>query len=365
MADEEDALSSNPNEAPNHSEESRQRKHAALLERLANRHQTRLENSLTRRSADSDSSSSSPSFESTSSFLSRFADSKRSIESRIAQCRLTPTSESTQLKSNLDSISASISDLEKLVAENSYFLPSYEVRSLLKAISDLKQSLESLSSELVPKKKFIFKNKAAKKEKAPIFDSMKEKEPETDKPAKVGFTVPESPGFRNKTGEVLVREFKGSEIGEFTISDLDSCEVRLIGCVRALFAHRLRNCRIFGGPVSASILIEGAEDCVFVIASHQIRIHHVKASDFYLRVRSRPIIEDTTNVRFAPYCLSYEGIDEDLKSAGLNEETGNWAHVDDFGWLRAVQSPNWSILPENDRIGLIKISDPNKGAEKI
>ncbi|KAH0915798.1 hypothetical protein HID58_030244 [Brassica napus] len=60
------------------------------------------------------------------------------------------------------------------------------------------------------------------------------------------------------------------------------------------------------------------------------------------RVRSRLIIEDSNGVRFAPYCLDYGGIEEDLKMAGLEEETESWANVDDFLWLRAVQSPNWS-----------------------
>ena len=353
MEDGEDALSSNPNQTvtSNHLEDfdpSWQKKHAAMLERLADRNQTRLEDSLTRRSAESD-----PSFESTSSFLSRFEDSKRAIESRIALCRLTAPSDSTEVKPQLDAIASSIADLEKLVAEKSYFLPSYEVRSSLKAISDLRQSVEILSSELVPKKKFSFKNKSQKKKRDPV--SNEERGAETVEPEKTNFIVPESPGFRNKTGEVLVRKFEGTELGEFTISDLDSCEVRLIGSVRALFVHHLRNCRVYGGPVTASILIEGVEECVFVMASHQIRIHHAKSTDFYLRVRSRPIIEDSNNVRFAPYCLRYEGIDGDLKSAGLGEETGNWANVDDFRWLRAVQSPNWSVLPENERIGAINI----------
>ncbi|KAF3439332.1 hypothetical protein FNV43_RR17609 [Rhamnella rubrinervis] len=365
MEDEEESLStSNPNQ-PNSDSDSEtldpalQKKHASMLERLANRHQTRLDSSLTRRSAESDSSS-SPSFESTSSFLSHFADSKSSIEAQLAQCRLTPTSESAELKTRLDGISSSISDLEKFVAEKSYFLPSYEVRSSLKVISDLKQSLDSLSSELIPKKKFSFKNKAVKKN--PVIDSKKEEEKEKavekiGKPEKIGFAIRESPGFRNKTGEVLVSQIKGSEVGEFTISDLDSCEVRLLGCIRVLFIHRLRNCKVYVGPVMGSILIEEVEGSVFVMASHQIRIHNAKASDFYLRVRSRPIIEDSSSVRFAPYCLSYEGIDGDLKEASLIEETGNWANVDDFRWLRAVQSPNWSILPENDRVGTVEITN--------
>ncbi|KAK9949573.1 hypothetical protein M0R45_005090 [Rubus argutus] len=152
---------------------------------------------------------------------------------RLAQCRL---SDPIQIKPQLDQISSSISDLEKLVAENSYFLPSYEVRSSLKAVSDLRQSLENLSAELLPKKKFSFRNKGPKKTQSP---SPKRREGERARES--GFRVPASPGIWNKKGETLVHNFKGSEVGEFTISDLDSCEVRLMGSVRALFVHRLRN----------------------------------------------------------------------------------------------------------------------------
>ncbi|GMY11370.1 tubulin-folding cofactor C [Fagus crenata] len=354
MENEEAISTSNQDQDPN-----LHKKHLSMLERLSNRHQTRIDNSLARQS-ESDSSTSSSSTSSTSSFLSRFSDSKRSIESQLAQSRLTHPTDLTQLRSHLDSISASISDLEKLVAECSYFLPSYEVRSSLKTISDLRQSLENLNSELIPKKKFAFKNKSSKKD-LPITPE------NTDSFSipheKSSFVVRDSPGFRNKSGVTLVKNFKGSEVGEFTVSDLDSCEVRLIGSVRSLFVHRLRNCKVYAGPIIGSILIEQAEGCVFVVASHQIRIHNAKGSDFYLRVRSRPIIEDCNGVRFAPFCLSYEGIEEDLRDASLDEETGNWGNVDDFKWLRAVQSPNWSVLPENERAGMVNISNSGAGIE--
>lgn len=351
MADED--ASSNPNSIPSDpSDANLQKKHASVLERLANRNQTRLENSITRRS-ESDSSSSS-----TSSFLVRFSDSKRAIESELAQCRLKPP-EPAQLRSHLDRISASISDLEKLVAETSYFLPSYEVRASLKSISELKQSLENLTSELLPKKKFSFKNKGTKKD--PKSESKDAGHGNADSmliknQQQASYNARDSPGIRDKEGEVLVRNFKGSDVGEFTISGLNSCEVKLIGSVRALFIHKLRNCKVYTGPVMGSILIDDVEGCTFATASHQIRIHNAKKSDFYLRVRSRPIIEDSSSVRFAPYCVSYEGIEEDLRDASLSEETGNWGNVDDFRWLRAVPSPNWSILAENERIATIKIS---------
>lgn len=160
-----------------------------------------------------------------------------------------------------------------------------------------------------------------------------------------------------------MKKLRGTEIGEFTLSDLESCEVRLIGCCNAVFMNRLKNCKVYMGPVIGSILIEEVEGCVFVLASHQIRIHLAKSCDFYLRVRSRPIIEDSNVVRFAPYCLDYEGIEMDLEKAGLSEETGNWGNVDDFKWLRAVQSPNWCVLPENERVGKVRTEDIGSKSE--
>ncbi|CAK9134587.1 unnamed protein product [Ilex paraguariensis] len=331
-----------------------QSKHAALLERLSKKSHTRQSNP-----DNSPSSLSNPPFESTQSFLSLFSQSKLSIESHLSRIHQTPHPHSNpQLKSDLQNVSMSISDLEKLVAEKSYFLPSYEVRSCLKTVSDLKQTLDNVTSDVVPKKKFGFKNKSTKKdislsnavEKTQIGNPIVESE-------NTGSRVWDSPGFKVKENEVLVKQFEvgSEEVGEFTLSDLRGCEVRLMGCLRALFVNKLRDCRVYVGPVLGSVLIEEVEGCVFVLASHQIRIHHARGCDFYLRVRSRPIIEDSSGVRFAPYCLRYDGIERDLGEANIGEETGNWANVDDFRWLRAVQSPNWSVLPDCERVGTVAI----------
>jgi len=348
----EKVTSSNNEEAE--AEAALQKKHLSMLDRLSKRHQTK-----------STTTSTEPPAESTSSFITRFSQLKSSIESHLSESQSISSSDPSHLKPHFDKISQSISDLEKLVAQSSYFLPSYDVRSSLKTVSDLKRTLENLSSELIPKKKFSFKNKTTKKDPDSVVQESKQSIVPVRDSVQSSFTVRDSPGFRNKTGEVLIGEFKESEVGEFTVSDLDSCEVRIIGCVRALFVHRLKNCRVYVGPVTGSILIDEVEGCVFVIASHQIRIHHAMRSDFYLRVRSRPIVEDCNGVRFAPYCLSYRGIEEDLCGAGLDLETGNWANVDDFRWLRAVQSPNWSILPENERVGIVDISNSGCRKEEI
>ena len=46
-----------------------------------------------------------------------------------------------------------------------------------------------------------------------------------------------------------------------------------------------------------------------------------------------------------------------MQQSDLMDETGMWANVDDFRWLRAVPLPNWSVFPEDDRLPLVDISD--------
>ncbi|CAH9075874.1 unnamed protein product [Cuscuta epithymum] len=343
--------------AGDHSDVAIQRKHVAMLEHLSNLHQSRLA-----RKPNSDSYSSSGS---TQSFLSHFSESKQSIESELS--RICKTQDPQNVKPELEKVSISIANLEKEVAESSYFLPSYDVRSCLKTISDLKQTLEQVSSSVLPKKKFSFRNKTTNRCAAASNGLIPEAPSENNTIENVigptlGFMALDSPGFQDKENEVLTMDFRRTEaekIGEFMLSDLRGCEVRLLGCVRALFVHKLANCRVYVGPVTASVLIEEVKNCIFVLASHQIRIHHATDCDFYLRVRSRPIIEDCTGVRVAPYCFMYDGIERDLEKANLGEESGNWANVDDFRWLRAAHSPNWSVLPEKDRIEEVtEISKP-------
>lgn len=116
----------------------------------------------------------------------------------------------------------------------------------------------------------------------------------------------------------------------------------------------------------------------------QVRIHSATACQFYLRVRSRPIIEHSSSLSFAPYatesllCKQEPGAAaaaggsstpddkqqqqgvcppdwdpaQSLQAAQLSEESGLWQQVDDFGWVKASASPHWRVLPEPDRQGV-------------
>lgn len=62
----------------------------------------------------------------------------------------------------------------------------------------------------------------------------------------------------------------------------------------------VRNCLIVAGHVAGPAHITGIRDSVVVVAARQVRIHECRNVDFYLYCGSGPIIEDCSNIRFAP-----------------------------------------------------------------
>ncbi|TRY72552.1 hypothetical protein TCAL_14117 [Tigriopus californicus] len=109
----------------------------------------------------------------------------------------------------------------------------------------------------------------------------------------------------------------------------------------------LVDCTILAGPVSTSAFIDNSRDCRFVLACQQLRTHSTTHSHFYIHVTSKAIIEDCSDLKFAPYALKYPGMAEDFERTGLDWSVNNWNRVDDFNWLASDQaSPHWSVLAE-------------------
>lgn len=108
---------------------------------------------------------------------------------------------------------------------------------------------------------------------------------------------------------------------------------------------------------SALVVNAGAEGCTLQLASHQIRIHNAHRSKMYIRARSNPIIEHSDELQFAPYCPAYPGSDEQLRAAGLHEDNGLWQEVQDFGWLKHSQSPNWYAVITLDAAAVVSLNE--------
>jgi tubulin-specific chaperone C len=274
-----------------------------------------------------------------------------------------------------------ISELEQTVASAAYFLPPYDLRNASLAVAAIKDRLETATKTQQPRKKFSFLRKPA----AVVTDITTEEAAAPTKknenttaedihnvatPATATTTAATAPNGRNISGlrsqvlKLTIIEFQESE--DVTLSDLEDCTIYLQSPLGALFIHGLARCVVIGGPVAGALHLENLIDCKIYAASRQVRIHSAQNCDFYLKVRSGPIIEFSAGLRFAPlvnltaagagagdFPLGYPEAAEHLKLQGLDDSDGNdgreWADVQDFGWLRASASPNWSILPEGER----------------
>ncbi|PRW60049.1 tubulin-folding cofactor C-like [Chlorella sorokiniana] len=285
-----------------------------------------------------------------------------------------------------------IAELEKSVAEATYFLPAYDLRQATLALTALREQQEVAAAALQPRRRFAFNRKASEKAggsegaeaaaAAPeqqggadaagvAAQQVQQEQPPGQQQAQQQHQQPEAStapaaaaaaagpsgtasdgstlsGLR---GEIIAPSREEAAGRDFTLSDLEDCTVFLPAPLAALFLHRLRRCRVYTGPVAGACFVEGAEECMLMIAARQVRIHAAHRSDCYLRVRSHPIIEHSSGLRFAPYAPSYEGAAADLAAQGLEPDSGMWQQVNDFGWLRATPSPHWQVLPEGQRAG--------------
>ncbi len=260
------------------------------------------------------------------------------------------------------------SELEQTVASAAYFLPPYDLRNASLAVAAIKDRLDAATKAQQPRKKFSFSKKPAVNSTPAEVDIVAPTQPK-----KNGTTLPSTTNtvstaaaaappsgrvisnLRGQTIKLATTDFQESE--DVTISDLEDCTIYLQSPLGALFIHGLTRCTLVGGPVAGALHLEKLTNCKIYAASRQVRIHSTQNCDFYLKVRSGPIIEFSNGLRFAPLCtkerdlaaaLGYPEAAENFNIQGGDGNTSReWADVQDFGWLRASASPNWSILPED------------------
>eukprot|EP00240_Pyramimonas_obovata_P003901 CAMPEP_0118942182 /NCGR_PEP_ID=MMETSP1169-20130426/35601_1 /TAXON_ID=36882 /ORGANISM="Pyramimonas obovata, Strain CCMP722" /LENGTH=367 /DNA_ID=CAMNT_0006887155 /DNA_START=61 /DNA_END=1160 /DNA_ORIENTATION=- len=328
-----------------------------MRQKLAANEEARLAEVAKRR--EERSAQAAPS-ESVSAFLGHFNARCTDINTRLTTLTNSGGEEggTKSAQKALDAITAELQDLEKSVAEASYYLPAYDARASLSAVAALRQKTDQLRVKLAPRQKFTFASRDAYKQQQEMQRDDSSRDASTAEPSNrsADSLLPEQhktvvPGLRGRRGETLV--IPAADLGdgdaEYMLEDLKDMTVWLCGPMRALFIHRIQNCQIYSGPVKGSMLIEDVRNCSVMVAAHQIRIHAAIETDFYLQVRSNPIVEHCSGVRVAPYEMYYTGLQRHRREAGLSDSNDLWQQVHDFGWLRATASPNWSVLPAGKR----------------
>lgn len=242
-----------------------------------------------------------------------------------------------------------INDLQRYLSTSTFFLNEYKIKVCQNTITDLCKQLETLKSELIPKKKFGFKSKKIVKTNGiERYDALDKLDGAKDPSAgedRMKWT------FATRKNELI--ELPRAKVDDQTItgSDLTNCIIRLEGHSGSLQFAKLENCLVICGPTARSIFLDDCSNCKFVVACQQLRCHRSRNCDLYLKVTSRAIIEDCAQIQVAEYNGSYADLEDDLVKSGLDATVNNWNVLDDFNWLSTDKpSPNWSILAQDQLI---------------
>lgn len=276
-----------------------------------------------------------------------FNVSKQQIEAKLANVA---NIDKSMLVDYFDEIVKDCQKLQKFLSDSTMFLPTYDIKVSQDSLNVLQENIQTAQNTYIPKKKFAFRSKKKMQNGIKDCGDDHEKENRDESDAVAAGKVMElyDCGFRDISDQRLEKTREEIDKKDVGLHQLKNCEVYLYGAPSTVFINGLAGCRVFIGPVTTSVFIENCVSCIFVMACQQLRVHSTTSSSFYLHVTSRIIIEDSNSLQFAPYNWTYEGLERDFETAGLDRDKNNWDSVDDFNWLvSGIPSPNWSLLPES------------------
>lgn len=318
----------------------------ALLERMKQRADDLAQKAEDRRrEAESQVASS----ENVDYFLQTFQQKKTDLEKKIEEADNINKSE---LNNHLDELVKDMQEVQQLLNESSMFLASFQIKKAQQEVNELNRSVYERIEELQPKKKFGFgkKNKVEKTVKPKPKPDEADGDAARKNEALDELIEKQFFGFKDEADQTLTKSPDEVQNRQLNLINLQDCKVIALGNPSTVQMASLKNCTVIIGPTSRSAFIKGCVDCKFVIACQQLRIHNTTATQVYLHVTGAAIIENCQQVEFAPYTLSYPELDDHYFQSGLDLNTNYWNKIDDFNWINEnEESPNWSLIPEDDR----------------
>ncbi|PPJ60823.1 hypothetical protein CBER1_10814 [Cercospora berteroae] len=299
----------------------------------------------------------------------------------------------------IDHCLSSIARLSNEVQDASAYVPAYDQRTYGEAIKALNNKFQDVRQAHAPKPKFSFKSKngplfsATKNESAisltdaaelahqqrpqapaymsdlsnyssmPVTPANESAGSEDEAARSKSVNIPtDSSRFRQPSFSasksvdisdhddihVVVPTSASHATSSGTVSNISHCVVDLSQPAAdkpfaALYLKNISSSLIICGHVSGATMLTKIKDSVILVATRQFRMHDSSNCDVYLLATGRPIIEDCNAIRFAPLPQAY-------MLDGDRAVENKWSDVDDFKWLMAEQSPNWSVMAPGKRI---------------
>lgn len=156
--------------------------------------------------------------------------------------------------------------------------------------------------------------------------------------------------FAGRKDEVIIRK-PGSINGQaFNLDGIEDCELYCCDYTAQVFVDFCKRSLILLGPCESSIFVRDCEDCVFWLATQQLRTNNCKRCTFYLYSKTEPIIETSQELAFAPWAAYYPQCSSHFSKLGFNPNRNLWNAVFDF--TGKLDASHWRILPVQEVVEL-------------
>ena len=133
----------------------------------------------------------------------------------------------------------------------------------------------------------------------------------------------------------------------FEMAELADCTVVLLDHSEAIQVDYLVNCRVFIGACCDSVFVRNCTGCTFTMACKQLRTRECVDCTFYLYTMTEPVIEMSSDVRFAPFNGAYPEHPDHMAEARLDPALNLWFAVFDFN-DDAKTGDNWRLLSRDE-----------------
>lgn len=117
---------------------------------------------------------------------------------------------------------------------------------------------------------------------------------------------------------------------QFIADELDHCKVIVNDICDSMTIDRCVNCELILSAVRGSVFIRDCVDSKFQIVCGQFRCRSCTNCDFFMHVKTGPIIESSKDVRIGCSTLFYPDLINQMKQLRLDPFTNCWTDIHDF-----------------------------------
>ena len=136
---------------------------------------------------------------------------------------------------------------------------------------------------------------------------------------------------RGKAKDEEIRR-KPGDIGgnQFCVDELENCKVIVNDICDSMTIDRCTNCELILSAVRGSVFIRDCVDSKFQIVCGQFRCRSCTNCDFFIHVRSGPVVESSKNIRIGCSTLFYPELIDQMNQLKLDPLLNCWTDIHDF-----------------------------------